>query len=191
MPQLLGWVVEEEWVRAIWKAAFYLLLHAAGICLPYPTRRLGVRGRVCRRIILNEFTEVMVCGWDWLMRQCGMFLMNDSTKAWYFLFTLVRAFWSSQTDIQKKDKSASDKGNSLVNPHMLLYMWSISGRLFKKLAFSQCLWMVLIHDLGLDVREAFHSKLLHSSPFPLFSLEFYTMCICYILKQWIQENTFL
>lgn len=48
--------------------------------------------------------------------------MNDFPEAWCFLFTLAGTFWSSQTDVWKKDKLAPTKGNALVNVHMLLYM---------------------------------------------------------------------
>lgn len=106
--------------------------------------------------VFDEFTTMMVCGWEWLMRQRGMFLMNDSTEAWCFLFgTLARVFWSSQTDTQKKDESASTKGNALVNPHMLLYIWKISERMCEKQVFSRYFWVGWIHDLGLTWRRLF------------------------------------
>lgn len=50
------------------------------------------------------------------------------------LSTLATAFWSSQTNTQKKGNSVPAKGGALVNPHVFLYVCSISGRVYKKLA---------------------------------------------------------
>lgn len=58
--------------------------------------------------------------------------VNDFTAAWCFwLSTWARPL---STSIQKKDKYVPTKGNTFVNPCVLLYMWSISGGMYKKMA---------------------------------------------------------